>query len=225
VRLIKTFGLAAVAALAAMAFLGAGSASATVTALCKSSETECQAANHYPKGTTIKANSSEVRFENSGKPEFICSRSEMELKLTATTGTPLPVEFNIMSFSGCESTIYKGLTCAMAVQKLPPSGGIEWTAGSNGTLSFGFPESVVECSGQVIYRCFFSPKSTVKFGFQGTGPEGQQATLVATEQELLTSPKIISNCKQLFGTEKPKFTATYTIEDPQPVYVAQGYTG
>jgi hypothetical protein len=48
-RLIKMLGLA-VTAIAAMAFLGAGTASAT---LCKAKESPCPAANQYPEHTTI----------------------------------------------------------------------------------------------------------------------------------------------------------------------------
>lgn len=48
-KYLKMFGLAAVAAMALMAFAGAGSASATV--LCKVKETPCAAANEYPVGT------------------------------------------------------------------------------------------------------------------------------------------------------------------------------
>jgi len=49
----KLLVLAVVAAFAAMAFAGAGAASATV--LCKAAESPCAGANAYPKGTTLHA--------------------------------------------------------------------------------------------------------------------------------------------------------------------------
>lgn len=54
VRLIKMFGLAMLAAIASMAFLGASSASANQsTTLCKINQLPCAAANQWPKGTLI----------------------------------------------------------------------------------------------------------------------------------------------------------------------------
>lgn len=50
---LKTFGLAAIAALSMMAFVGAGSASGTV--LCTESKDPCPYGEDYAAGTTIHA--------------------------------------------------------------------------------------------------------------------------------------------------------------------------
>ena len=61
-RLTKMLGLALVAAIAAMAFIGAGSASAV---LCKVKQSPCEAANQYPVPTTILASSPAVKLTGS----------------------------------------------------------------------------------------------------------------------------------------------------------------
>ena len=62
-KYVKMLGLAAVAAMALMAFVGAGSASATV--LCKVTATPCGAANHV-SGTNLTFHSTHVELRSTG---------------------------------------------------------------------------------------------------------------------------------------------------------------
>jgi hypothetical protein len=82
---IKTLGLAAVATMALMAFLGAGSASATV--LCKTAETVgCSASGwDYPAGTNLVATSTNLTITSSTEP-VTCKHSVFEGK-TENTGS------------------------------------------------------------------------------------------------------------------------------------------
>jgi hypothetical protein len=86
-RLIKMLGLAAVTAIAAMAFLGAGTASAT---LCKAKESPCSAANQYPEHTTIVVLSKNAILKGNGfSGTTVECHSEATLlhEVTHTSGT------------------------------------------------------------------------------------------------------------------------------------------
>lgn len=61
-RLTKMLGLAMVAAIAAMAFVGAGTASAV---LCKVKESPCSATNQYPAHTTVVFSTEEALLTGS----------------------------------------------------------------------------------------------------------------------------------------------------------------
>jgi hypothetical protein len=62
-KYVKMLGLAAVAAIAAMAFVGAGSASATT--LCKVNTSPCPEASRYPVHSTVLALSTEAKLTGS----------------------------------------------------------------------------------------------------------------------------------------------------------------
>ncbi len=62
-KYVKMLGLAAVAAIAAMAFVGAGTASATT--LCKVNTNPCPEGSRYPVESTVKATSTEAKLTGS----------------------------------------------------------------------------------------------------------------------------------------------------------------
>lgn len=216
-RLIKMAGLAAIAALAMMAFVGAGSASAT--ALCKTpaeeeeGKTICFEEERYPAGTIIEGKSSEVRFGSATHVHMKCTESRFRGKTQATEATSIPVQFESWSFGGC--TAPPGYTCTLTVSEPGPSGGIEWTGSNSGTLGeTPFPSVTMVC-GQ-FYKCAISDQSPVVFELNSTGPAGEPSTLVATEQPLVFTP-VQGSCP-FFG-ESTKLTATYEITAPKPLYV------
>ena len=83
-KYVKMLGLAAVAAMALMAFVGAGSASATV--LCKTTTTPC-GGGHLAKGTPITAHSTHVELRSTGGLfQSTCKKSTVSGP-TTTTGS------------------------------------------------------------------------------------------------------------------------------------------
>lgn len=87
-RLAKVFGLAVVAAVAAMAFVGAGTASAQHSiALCKSLVTLCGVNELWPAGTILKALAKEPKLTNS-LGTITCEDSVVEGKSAAAVGNP-----------------------------------------------------------------------------------------------------------------------------------------
>jgi hypothetical protein len=94
-RLIKMFSLAMVVAAAAMAVIGAGTASAT---LCKVNENFCSFANEYPVPTTILMSSPKIALVASFTTEFashatLVHEGESEAKLIG--------KFTLLDWKNC----------------------------------------------------------------------------------------------------------------------------
>jgi hypothetical protein len=127
---LKTLGLAATAAMALMAFVSAGTASATV--LCKAGESPCSLVNKYTVGTRIgfslKSGTS-LRWVNGGTTLETCTQAVLKSDITnaGSATTTVTSENKTLSFNGC--TFANGFT------KL---GGLEIhniTGTSNGTVT------------------------------------------------------------------------------------------
>lgn len=96
-RLTKAFGLAAIAAVAAMAFIGTSSAAAAGEVVaCKELVTTCPAGSQWPSGTTLLALSSNA--ELLGTLNLKCPDSLVSGKTTKLSGSPLPFELTAVSF-------------------------------------------------------------------------------------------------------------------------------
>ena len=95
-KYLKIFGSAAVAAMALMAFVGAGSASATV--LCKVTATPCGSVNHV-SGTTLTFHSTHVELKSTGGSfQSTCKKSTVSTG-TSTGGANETVKGNVENFN------------------------------------------------------------------------------------------------------------------------------
>jgi hypothetical protein len=105
-RLIKMLGLAAVAALAAMAFVGAMPASAETFCTQSGHHTdECPAANRY-NGNLVVTSTSKVLFLQNGEIEDECDSTLLALGATIEnegnhTGVKILVDTGALSFTNC----------------------------------------------------------------------------------------------------------------------------
>ena len=122
-KLVRMFGIAMVAAVAAMAIIGAGTASAT---LCKKNESPCAAANQYPVPTTIKAIGTAVTF--SGTITVTCD-SDITLVHEGEKGGKLFGKLTSIVWLNCKG-------CSPVLTTLLPSFEDEATSGGNGKLTF-----------------------------------------------------------------------------------------
>ena len=108
-KYVKVLGLAAVAAMALMAFLGASTASATV--LCKTQLTSgCAAAGWaYPSGTLISASleASATLETTGGTPIVTCETGLVEGSTTNAGSSADTVDGNLskLEFGGCTRTV------------------------------------------------------------------------------------------------------------------------
>jgi hypothetical protein len=102
-KYVKMLGLAAVAAAALMAFIGAGTASATT--LCKATDTpDCSLANTYAAGTTIHASlkpGTSARLFSGSTTISTCTESTVHGKTTNTTATVIDGNIEKLTFGKC----------------------------------------------------------------------------------------------------------------------------
>src|SRR4051812_8976423 len=116
VKWIKNLALAAIAAAALMAFIGAGTASATQ--LCTDSGGICTEYSGTIKGTSTNA----TLATNLANVE--CSDSETTIVANSATGTPILGEVTGLTFTGCRTEVTL-VPCTVTVKNLPYSAELE----------------------------------------------------------------------------------------------------
>jgi hypothetical protein len=156
-RLIKMLGLGLVTAIAAMAFVGVGSAMATgQTTLCKENKTPCPEAQRYGAGTLVEGLAVSPKllgtfFGFTGSVE--CEHSVVSGKLESSAGTPLVGKIEKITFTGnCHSTF--GGTCTVTTVKTGKLD-ILRTAANLGTATSLGNEVKVSCNGFPSIECVF----------------------------------------------------------------------
>ena len=166
-KYLKMLALAAVAAMALTAFLGAGSASATV--LCKTQMTEgCHAAGWaYPKGTLIDASleaGTTLRLKDTaGNTLVTCTASTVKGETTNTgssTETPDGI-VSVLTFAPCDSTVHTIKTGILEVHWIPGT--------DNGTLTSKEAEVTVTIFG---VSCGYSTGNGTDVGIATGGSMG-----------------------------------------------------
>jgi hypothetical protein len=178
---LKILGLAAVAALAVMALVGASSASANV--LCKNN-TSTPCSSDYVAGETITGNSTNPTL--TAEPEIICATSQVVTKITKTGGSGINAtgEVTALTFKECKvnSGIFKGTACEVTSIRTPYHAEVTSGTAPNGTLDVksggtGNPGAKVVCGG--FLSCTFS---NTLFSLPITG--GNPATVTASKVNL-----------------------------------------
>jgi len=219
VKHVKILGLAAVAAMALMAFVGASSASATV--LCKVTPTgtnpaTCPTAETYGAGTVIEGTAVDAKLTASGVgfPNVTCNHSVTSASIsnTGSASTTVTGTITALDFTECE-TEGSHTPCEVEVENLPYHAEVHWTSGThNGVLTVkshgsGNPGAKVICSG--VIECTFS-----KTLFELTVTGGNPAHVTAAQVPLsLTS---LGLCPT-----SATWDATYVATNPTAIWVAK----
>lgn len=214
-RHLKMLGLAAVAALAVMALVGAGSASASV--LCKvkpSAENKCPAGETLPKGTAIEGTSSHAELVNTGKPNVLCEASSVGGTTTSAGSSKENVKGSIttLTFTKCKTTSGTIVSCTVNAQGLPYSAEVLSSAVvGNGTMNVSKGKASVSC-GFGILQCVFGAPS---LSLAVTG--GNPAMVVANEATMtLEKESGFEECPS-----SSNWNATYTVTNPTALWVAK----
>jgi hypothetical protein len=174
VKYAKIMSLAAVAAVAIMALVGAGSASATT--MCKKNESPCSSANQWPSGTKFTAVSSEALL--TGSLEVHCA-STIELTTNATSGSPLAGTVNALKWTSC------GGGCTSATTTTLPSGSLEASSGGNGTMTA--EGAVVELKPCLGFFTCVATASNASLAFTGGSGGSEAADAKATASNVPVS--------------------------------------
>jgi hypothetical protein len=195
-RVIKTLGLSAITAIAAMAFLGASSASAAV--LCKETPTGepavCPEAATYGAGTIIEGTAVNPEL-TSDLADVICKHSETEAEITSTGNAEETVTGTIWSlnFTECRTTDIVPTACTVTVRNLPYHAEVDWVEGTHdGRLTVvdhgsGNPGALVECVGDLI-DCTFE-KGLFDLPLEGGNPAHITANQVQLESQGAVCPE------------------------------------
>jgi len=209
-KYVKMLGLAAVAAAALMAFVGASTASATV--LCSEpgtgtpTGTTCPAGKAYGTATTgvhIHAvNTTTVKLDTT-------------FKTVECTGSTITGDTNNeggagQSITGPEGTLtFTGCNCTVNVLKAGTLK-IDWISGThNGTLTSNGSEVTVSCStifGNV--HCIYETTEDDLGDLTGGNPAIFHSTAVINKKPT----------SELCSKEST-WTATYEVTEPKPLYV------
>jgi hypothetical protein len=206
--MIKMLGLAGIAAIAAMAFLGAGTASATT--LCKTSAGAGKCGSVYGVGTKISASSTEATLVTS-LGTVVCKKSTVSGKTTSAGGAGLPVNGSVeaLTFSECK---LGSTSCTVSAVHLNYTASVAWTSGDNGTFTVGkgtggAPGAHVVCG--AFIDCTFTGEG-IQLDVDGGSP-----ALVLAKAEPLARESGGFLCPS-----SSTWTATYTVTAPNPLFVA-----
>jgi len=205
-KCLKIFGLAAVAAIALMAFLGASSASATV--LCKTTpvSNSCPFSWDYSAGTALHLTIENTIHFVAGPIDDTCT--EFTTKgTTATTGSATT------TVSGNFQVIKLTCTCPTNITAFG-SFEIHWISGThNGTLTGKGTKYEITCSG-----------ITCEYGTAATGTHLGTVTASATSTSAATIDIDAELGKEGGGFLCPvvgELSGNFWITEPKPLYIAQ----
>ncbi len=203
-------GLAAVAAMALMAFIGAGSASASE--LCSTNTAPCTG-TMYPEKTAISAKlkGSTVATLTTSTGTVRCAKSTVggETTNTGTTGEAVFGTITSLTFTECKLAFF--FTCSIASVGLPATAEVAATGGGKGSMTVtedgsGEPGATVECFGGGLNCTFTTPDITLDVN------GGNPAIVVASQEELVAEG---TECP----TEVSKWDAEYEVTAPKPLFV------
>ncbi len=223
-KYVKMLGLAAVAAAALMAFVGAGTASATVLCatepVANGAGTEhatCPEGWAYGAGTVIHAvldpEQHATLTDGEGNKIITCKKSTVKGKTTnegTATETPDgPIE--VLTFEECTSPFLGNTACTVKTLK----GGeleVHWDIDTvNGTLTSRNAEVTTNCNSIFgTIHCIFTTVNTDV----GTLTGGNPATLDAE------SNKISQVATNALCPGEARWDAKYEVTEPKPLYVA-----
>ncbi len=120
---IKNLTLAAITAAALMAFLGAGTASATQLCATSGAGTECAGTGKFEYSGNITGTSTNATL-STNLANVECSDSATTITANSSTGAPILGEVTALSFTGCRTEVTL-VPCTVTVKNLPYSGSLE----------------------------------------------------------------------------------------------------
>lgn len=201
-KYLKMLGLAAIAAMGLMAFVGAGTASATV--LCTATETPCSAAHtisptNDPTMVATQVGTGILQEDKETNPATYVTCSGSEMKATSTkagnsTETPTG-EVTSLTWSGCTHTVNTVALGTMEVHH------IEGT--DNGTVT---------SSGTQVTTNIIGVSCTFKGTDLGTLTGGTSPVMDISATVDLVAGSFLC-------PEHATWTDTYNITSPTPLYV------
>lgn len=206
-RNMKLFGLCICCALAALAVIGAGTASATK--LCSVNSSPCPAGNTYGKGTGIKAQlvAGGKSVMSSGFVTITCTSSTMSGKTTSDgggSGVPVTGEISSVTWKNCTSGLG---SCTASATGTPWPAEVNGSGGS-GTMSISKAGGKFTCGGTTCE--YEASKASVSVS------GGSPATVKAS------SISFTKTGGSFLCSSSASWTSTYEATSPNPLFVVSG---
>jgi hypothetical protein len=204
VRPHKAIGLALACALTTMAFLGASSASAGTTALCKKHENPCAAANIYTGHIEAVAEG----------PQLLTNATTIQCKKALFLGFALglanPLTIHVEKFEffdDCLTT--EGNACEFKTLELGLALLLR-TAANLGTLTLHDTKVLVSCPQEFIH-CVYGGLPV--FHMEGSPTKESLATILSNEV-------LWEHGESLFCPMESKLDATFKVTLPDPIVIS-----
>jgi hypothetical protein len=198
---LKMLGLTLLAALAAMALMGVGTASAT--RLCPENKSPCAAP--YKKGTSIKAQlvKGTKSVVSSGFVTVECTESTMSGKTTSDGGAGVPVlgEITSVTWKNCQTT--SGSSCTASALGTPWPVQVNGSGGS-GTMTVSGAAGKFSCA----VTCEYEAK-TASVAANGGNPARIKASSVGFSR--------IGG--SFLCSSSATWSAEYEVTSPKPLFV------
>jgi len=216
-KYLKVFGLAAVAAVVAMAFIGASSASAT--ALCSVNEAKCPTEAQLGAGTVIEAHlktGTKAVLETS-LATVECSKSVTKGKTTTGAAETVKGVIEELSFEECQTKTGETKCTVGSALNLPYNGSIVALGSGNGKLTVtkgtggGNPGATVTCLG--VIECTFRTPSAVLKVFGGNPAVAKAEAITLSEHSV--------GLKCPASETTAKWTAEYEVLKPNPLFISE----
>jgi len=204
-RNIRIFGLCLLALMAAMAFVGAGTASATK--LCSVNTSPCPAGNTYGKGTAIKAQlvPGGTSTMSSGFVNITCTESTITGKTTSEGGAgAVTGSISSVTWKNCTSGLG---ACTASALNTPWPAEVSGSGGS-GTMTISGAGGKFTCGGTT---CEYS---TSKSSVSVSG--GNPATIKASS---ISFSKIGGG---FLCSSTASWSGTYEATAPKPLFIVSG---
>jgi hypothetical protein len=193
---LKMLGLAAIAAMGLMAFIGAGTASATTLF------TNSNLTGPYAKGTTIHSTlttgKSAILTDGSGNTLVTCTESTVKGKTSAESGSPLEGTIEVLTFGGCSTTVDVLAKGSLSIEK---------TGTNEGSVSGKGSEVTVNIFG---VSCTYGTGAGTKLGTI-TGGAAPVLNIAAVGLTKVAGGFL---CPSNAGWD-----ATYTVTEPHAVFI------
>jgi hypothetical protein len=204
-KLVQTISLSAIAAIAAMAFIGTSSAFAEgAVLLCQNQELNCT--NPWPNGTSSVMHATNPLLKTS-LGTITCEKSLLELTLLQSELKTLQLAHVLwLSFEG-NCHLGKSTPCEIPVKEV---GGVSFTHGANPLEWVGVPVPLP--LGETAMNTVFYVKC--KSGFDCTYELGEETPIIVTngaEGDITLAAKEapLEKFKGLFCPATSKWNATY----------------
>jgi hypothetical protein len=205
-KYLKMLGLVTVTAAALMAFVGAGTASATV--ICKTEPTAgvCPEGWDYPAGSkgkaSLAAGTSAVLRTTAGSIEATCTQSTVEGTSENTGGATATVKSTL-------TTLTFG-NCSNPTKTIVPGGGeLHWISGTNnGTLTTFGTEVTIVLAGV-----------SCTLGLEGTKDVG--TTVGGNPGSLTVNVSVVKKAGSFLCPSTAVFEAKYVATEPTNAWVAE----